>query len=44
MFVYQGIRNISFLENFAYVLNEWSLGTLSLQNIKNTEKTDLFKL
>ena len=21
---YQGIRNVSFLENFAYVLNEWS--------------------
>ena len=22
---YQGIRNISFLKNFAYVLNEWSV-------------------
>ena len=21
---YQGVRNISFSENFAYVLNEWS--------------------
>ena len=22
--VYQGVRNVSFLEDFAYVLNEWS--------------------
>ena len=22
---YQGVRNVSFSENFAYVLNEWSL-------------------
>ena len=25
---YQGVRNVSFSENFAYVLNEWSLGFL----------------
>ena len=24
-FVYQGVRNVSFSENFLYVLNEWSL-------------------
>ena len=22
---YQGVRNVSFVENFAYILNEWSL-------------------
>ena len=26
MFEYQGVRNVKFAENFAYVLNEWSLG------------------
>ena len=25
MCAYQGVRNVSFSENFAYVLNEWSL-------------------
>ena len=24
---YQGVRNVSFSENFAYVLNEWSVNT-----------------
>ena len=28
MFAYPGIRNVSFLENFTYELNEWSLGSL----------------
>ena len=25
MLIHQGVRNISVLENFAYVLNEWPL-------------------
>ena len=28
-YAYQGVRNISFSENFAYVLNEWSSDELS---------------
>ena len=24
MFAYEGVRNVSFSENFAYILNEWS--------------------
>ena len=31
MFAYQGVRNVSFSENFAYVLNGWSL-SMSLPN------------
>ena len=27
--VYQGVRNVSFSENFAYALNEWSLKTVT---------------
>ena len=27
-FVYQGVRNVSFFGNFAYVLNEWSLSDI----------------
>ena len=26
---YQGVRNINFYENFASVLNEWSLATFA---------------
>ena len=25
MCAYQGVKNVSFLENFAYILTEWSL-------------------
>ena len=33
---YQGVRNFSFWENFAYVLNEWTLFSkdLSIREIK----------
>ena len=31
---YQGVRNVSFLENFAYVLNEWSLSVIDISNIQ----------
>ena len=31
MYAYQGVRNVSFSENFAYVLNGWSL-SMSLPN------------
>ena len=29
MCTYQGVRNVSFSENFSYVLNEWSLAHMS---------------
>ena len=29
---YQGVRNVNFSENFADVLNEWSLDALSILN------------
>ena len=28
MFAYQGIRNVNFSENFAYVIDKWSLAIL----------------
>ena len=30
MCAYQGVRNVNFSENFAYVLNEWSLKELTM--------------
>ena len=30
MFAYEGVRNVSFSENFAYILNEWSPHRLSV--------------
>ena len=30
---YQGVRNVSFSENFAYVLNEWPLCSLLLYRL-----------
>ena len=31
MYAYQGVRNISFSENFANVLNEWSLSVREIE-------------
>ena len=33
---YQGVRNVSFSENFAYVLNEWPLCKASNNIMKTT--------
>ena len=34
---YEVVKNVIFLENFAYVLNEWSLTVLQYCIITNTE-------
>ena len=39
--VYQGLKNVSFSENFAYVLNEWSLIFLNSANLLNIKVESL---
>ena len=41
---YQGVRNVSFLENFAYVLNGWCLHQICLSGIAFVTTTKIYPI